>query len=156
MMGLWLIALPSLLGLWLWMREKNLRKEAELALKFTQELTQKIPLLEAALKKKEEECAASFTEQRIAEEKVHTLKEAQEQLKTVFHALSSEALEKNNRSFLDLAKTSLEKYQEGAKGDLEKRQTAISELLTPIKENLLKLTQGSARSKRSAKGIRKH
>lgn len=152
MMTLWLIAVPCFLGLWLWMRERTLRKQAELELKFSKELNQKIPLLEAALKKKEGECATFFTEHRIAEEKIQTLKEAQQQLKTVFSSLSSEALEKNNRSFLDLAKTSLEKFQERAKGDLEKRQTAISELLIPIKENLAKLDTGIRQIEKERKG----
>lgn len=111
----------SLAGLWLWMRERGLRKEAELKLVFS-------------------------------EEKLRTLQGAEEQLKNAFHALSSEALEKNNRTFLDLAKTSLEKYQEQAKGDLDKRQTAISELLKPMKESLLKLDTGMREIEKERKG----
>ncbi len=60
----------------------------------------------------------------------------------MFRSLSSEALERNNRNFIDLAKATLEKYQEGAKGDLEKKQQAIDELLKPMKEALVKLDQG--------------
>lgn len=128
--------------LWLWMREQQLRKSLEIKLDFIEEQNRKIPLLEAALKQKEEECHTFLTNQTVAEEKLLMLQKAEEQLKNVFQAISSEALEKNNRSFLDLAKTSLEKFQEGAKGDLEKRQIAINELLNPVKENLQKLDQG--------------
>lgn len=138
--------------IWAWMRERGLRKEAEIKRSFAEQSAQKIPFLEAALKEKEKECAAFHTAQRIAEEKLQSLREAEEQMKSVFRALSSEALEKNNLSFLELAKTSLEKFQEGAKGDLEKRQTAITELLNPMKESLLKLDTGMRQIEKERKG----
>jgi DNA recombination protein RmuC len=134
------------------MRERALRKEAEIKLSFVQEQNGKIPLLEAALRKKEQEFAALHTENRVVEEKLHMLLSAEEQLKNVFRSLSSEALEKNNRSFLELAKTSLATFQEVAKGDLDKRQTAIAELLTPVKESLLKLDTGIRHIEKERKG----
>ena len=63
----------------------------------------------------------------------------QEQLKEAFQALSSEALSSNNRSFLDLAKATLERYQEGARGDLEMRRQAIDSLIVPMGETLRKV-----------------
>lgn len=151
-MWIWGAVALSLASLWLWMREQQKRKEAQLRLAFIEEQNKRIPDLEAALRQKEEECAAIFTDQRIAEEKLQMLIQAEEQLKNVFRSLSSEALEKNNRSFLELAKTSLEKFQEGAKGDLEKRQLAISELLNPVKESLQKLDQGVRQIEKERKG----
>ncbi len=145
-------AVLSLLGLWLWMREQSRRRTAELKLFFAEKLTEKLPHLEAALKEKEEECHALLTDFKITEEKLAMLQQAEEQLKNAFKALSSDALEKNNRSFLDLAKASLEKFQEGAKGDLEKRQTAIKELLNPMKESLQKLDQGMRQIEKERKG----
>lgn len=71
-------------------------------------------------------------ELKSAEEKLVLLEQARAQLKDSFQALSSEALSRNNESFLNLAKTTLEKYQEGAKGDLEKRQQAISKTVEPV------------------------
>lgn len=62
-------------------------------------------------------------------------------LTSSFKALSAEALQKNNESFLDLAKQTLATYQEGAKGDLDKRQQAIGELLAPMKTSLEKFEQ---------------
>jgi DNA recombination protein RmuC len=53
-----------------------------------------------------------------------------------FTALSSDALRKNNTQFLDLAKEALSNFNEQAKGDLEKRQQAIGELVKPIEEKL--------------------
>jgi DNA recombination protein RmuC len=72
------------------------------------------------------------SEQKSAEEKFALLEQARDQLKESFQALSSEALSKNNESFLNLAKTTLEKYQEGAKGDLDKRQEAINKTVEPV------------------------
>lgn len=75
-------------------------------------------------------------ESKAAEEKLALLETARDQLKESFQALSSEALSKNNESFLNLAKTALEKYQEGARGDLEKRQESIQKTVEPVNEAL--------------------
>ena len=65
--------------------------------------------------------------------------QAEQKLTDAFKALSAEALKSNNQSFLDLAKTSLEKLQEAAKGDLEKRQQAIGAIVEPVKLSLEKV-----------------
>jgi DNA recombination protein RmuC len=78
-------------------------------------------------------------ERRQAEEKLALLHEAQQRLADAFKALASDALRSNNQSFLDLAKATLEKFQESAKGDLERRQQAIQELVKPVKESLEKV-----------------
>ena len=67
------------------------------------------------------------------------LDDAKRQLTDAFKALAAEALKSSNTSFLELAKTQLEKFQESARGDLEKRQTAIDELVKPVKESLGKV-----------------
>lgn len=73
---------------------------------------------------------------KAAEEKLALLNEAQAKLADAFKALSSDALKSNNQSFLDLAKTTLERFQDTARGDLEKRQQAITELVKPVRESL--------------------
>ena len=78
-------------------------------------------------------------ERKAAEEKLAILDEARQKLSDAFQALSAEALRSNNQSFLDLAKSTLEKFQEGAKGDLELRQRAIDALVQPLKESLEKV-----------------
>ncbi len=78
-------------------------------------------------------------EREQAQEKLAVLEDAQKKLSDAFKALASEALNSNNQSFLELAKTTLEKFQETAKGDLEKRQLAITELVKPVKESLEKV-----------------
>ncbi len=77
-------------------------------------------------------------ERKAATEKLAILNEAQAKLSDAFKALSSEALKSNNVAFLNLAHATLEKFQEGARNDLEKRQTAIDELVKPVKETLQK------------------
>jgi len=58
-----------------------------------------------------------------------------------FSTLSAEALQRNNQAFLDLAKSALEKQQASAQGELEKRQQAIGELVTPLRASLEKFEQ---------------
>jgi DNA recombination protein RmuC len=69
------------------------------------------------------------------------LEAAQEKLGDAFRALSAEALQRNNQSFLDLAKATLETFQQGARQDLEVRQQAIGELVRPLGESLSKVDQ---------------
>src|SRR5262245_44866852 len=75
-------------------------------------------------------------ERKSAAEKIAHLQQIEERLNDVFQALSAEALRANNQSFLDLAKTTLERFQSEAKGDLEQRQKAVENLVAPIKETL--------------------
>ncbi len=76
---------------------------------------------------------------KSAAEKLALLEEAQSRLSDAFKALSSEALRNNNQSFLELAKTTLATFHESAKGDLEKRQQAIHEIVKPMRESLEKV-----------------
>ncbi len=75
-------------------------------------------------------------ERRTAVEKLAVLQQAERALSDAFKALSAEALKSNNRAFLDLAKSTLETYQEGARGDLEARRKAVDELVRPLRESL--------------------
>lgn len=59
-------------------------------------------------------------------------------LRDSFKALSADALQHNNQSFLQLAQSALEKFQESARGDLDKRQQAIHQLVQPVRESLEK------------------
>jgi DNA recombination protein RmuC len=80
-------------------------------------------------------------ERAAAAEKLALVDDARTKLSDAFKALSADALRASSASFLELARASLEKYQEGARGDLEKRERAIAELLSPMKESLGKLDQ---------------
>ena len=77
-------------------------------------------------------------ERKASAEKLTLLNEAQAKLSDAFKALSAEALKSNNAAFLHLAQSTLEKFQEGARSDLDKRQVAIDALVKPVKETLQK------------------
>jgi DNA recombination protein RmuC len=78
-------------------------------------------------------------ERRAAQERKDSFKEAAEELSEKFKALSRDALKDNNQSFLELARATLGKFQESAKGDLELRTRAIDQLVKPLKESLEKV-----------------
>jgi DNA recombination protein RmuC len=93
-----------------------------------------------ALRERVSELGARMEEERsAAREKLALLNEAREKLSAAFQALSAEALKSNNSSFLELARTSLERFQESARGDLEARKRSIADLVDPIRESLGKV-----------------
>ncbi len=75
---------------------------------------------------------------RALEEERALLGEAEKRLSDTFQALSSQALEASGASFLRLAQQALEKYQEGARGDLDRRQQSIREMVEPMRQVLSK------------------
>ena len=77
-------------------------------------------------------------ERHRAADKLKLLEDARTQLADAFKALSAEALKSNNQSFLELARTTLEKFQQGARDDLTARHKAIEQLTQPIRERLEK------------------
>lgn len=83
-------------------------------------------------------------ERRIGAERVAMLETGESRLREAFDALSRQALDLNNQSFLELARTKLGEFQQGARGDLDARQTAIGELLRPVRDSLERL-DGSLR-----------
>jgi DNA recombination protein RmuC len=98
--------------------------------------TLRMQLLEAVQRGAAYEERSSQLEQKLRERG-----EAQRALENSFKALSADALKSNNQSFLDLARASLAEFQQGAKGDLEKRQIAIDALVAPVKASLDKVDE---------------
>ncbi|MFI5334945.1 MAG: DNA recombination protein RmuC [Chlamydiales bacterium] len=125
--------------------ERGRRKEALFLLALSEKKSALIPELER-------ERMELKIKQSSLEERNQFLKEESENLKQSFQALSLEALEKNSKSFLTLAGATLEKFQEVAKGDLEKRQQTITEMVAPMKESLQKLDQGLRLIEKERKG----
>src|SRR5678815_2131855 len=78
-------------------------------------------------------------ERRINQDKLELLSNAERKLGDAFKALSADALRSNNQSFLDLAKQNLETFQQNAKGELERRQSAIGDMIKPLKDSLEKV-----------------
>lgn len=76
------------------------------------------------------------SEKESAQEKIKLFEQAELRLRETFQALSSEALRKNNQSFLELAKEKLAETQKAAAVDLDSRKKSISEMVKPIQESL--------------------
>ncbi len=102
--------------------EGELQKQREA----TQAASTRVAGLEAELKK----------EREAAAEKMALLAAAEKNLREAFDSLSAKALSANNQQFLQLAQATLEKFQESARGDLDKRQQAINQLVKPVSETL--------------------
>ncbi len=143
-------------GAWLIAKSVGKAEQAILAAKFDEAQIRQENLLEEIkdkevqlqtitetviqLKEERAELRATLeTERATVEAKLSVLDEARQKFADSFKALSAKALYSNNQSFLDLAKATLEKFQEGAKGDLDKRQQAINDLVKPVKESLDKV-----------------
>jgi DNA recombination protein RmuC len=73
--------------------------------------------------------------QRLEDEK-RLLAEAEEKLKDTFKALAGSTLENSNKAFLSLARETFEKVLAEARGDLGKREEAITGLVKPLAESL--------------------
>ena len=93
--------------------------------------------------------AALEGERRAAQERKDSFKQAAEELSEKFKALSRDALKDNNQSFLDLAHSTLQKFQESAKGALELKQKAIDELVRPLRESAHHQSTGRLRRPRA-------
>jgi DNA recombination protein RmuC len=94
-------------------------------------------------------------ELRLAEEREETaqnlklMAEAREAMENMFKSHAADALRNNNQSFLELAKAALAEFQQGARGDLEKRQMAIDQLVGPVRASLEKVDEKIAALERA-------
>jgi DNA recombination protein RmuC len=75
-------------------------------------------------------------ERSLSAERLATLTDAQERLSASFKALSAEALQSNMSQLTELARAQLQAVQAEARGDLDKRQQAVEQLVAPLKEQL--------------------
>src|SRR5215469_16889801 len=75
-------------------------------------------------------------QRQLHEQNLRDARAAQEKaiadLREAFKALSADALKQSAPEFLRLAEQSFGKFQEAAKGDLEKRQESIKTLVEPL------------------------
>jgi DNA recombination protein RmuC len=78
--------------------------------------------------------------QRLEDEK-RLLAEAKEKLTDTFKALAGTTLDNSNKTFLSLAKETFEKALAEARGDLGRRQEAITGLVSPLSESLRKFDE---------------
>lgn len=119
-------------------RSRNIPK-LELQIRSKEELVREMSERIASLSADVAESEMELTKERESNgEKLVLLQQAEEKLRNAFASLSREALTMNSESFLKLARATLENYQESAKGDLEKREQAIVEVVRPVHESLEK------------------
>lgn len=117
---------------------KNSRmSELEERIKIKDEENARMQMEHAHLKSLIAQLETTLVQQtKSAQEKLELMTTSQQKLADSFKALSIDALKSNSHSFLELATAKLEKFQEGAKGDLQSRQKAIDELVKPVRESL--------------------
>jgi len=135
-----------------------------------QERASRLPEVSALLLRRDEELRLQGernAELRVAlqrtekegNEKLRLLENIQKQWEDKFKVISSEALSQTNKSFLELANATLEKFQEVAQNDLSHRQQAISALVKPVAESLQTVDQKIIeleKSRLSAYAVLKH
>jgi DNA recombination protein RmuC len=74
-----------------------------------------------------------------AAEKLAVIDDAQQKLADSFRALSADALNRNNETFLELARNTLGQQQQLARGDFEAKAREIDQLVKPLRESLDKV-----------------
>ena len=75
-------------------------------------------------------------QQQVIPQQLALLQRAEAQLKTSFDALASSALRTSTEEFLKLADQKLGNVQKEAIGEIDQRQTALDELIKPIRDTL--------------------
>jgi DNA recombination protein RmuC len=85
--------------------------------------------------------ATVANERQLNAEKAALLEKMETNLRESFQALSAEALKSNNQAFLHLAHETLGKFHTEAQGDLELRQQAVKNMVSPIEESLKKVDE---------------
>ena len=80
-------------------------------------------------------------ERKQFQEKLIIVEQARQELSNAFQALSAQALERNNRSFLELAEATLSKFHETAKGDIQQKEKVILDLVSPLQQSLQSVDQ---------------
>lgn len=144
---LWLScgALAGVLSAGLWATGR-LRRESERRAGAEAE-ARRLPALESRLERGQQQLQAQQAriaelearldaERRAAEAQRQLLQQAEIAFTDTFKALSADALDRNNASFLSLATAALERFQQSARSDLEARQKAVDALVAPLRESL--------------------
>jgi DNA recombination protein RmuC len=87
--------------------------------------------------------SALESERKTSNEKIELLAKsgdrAATELQNAFKALAADALKTNNSTFLQIAQETLKRFQSEAEGDLDARQKAVADLVTPVRESLSKV-----------------
>jgi len=75
-------------------------------------------------------------ERARAQERLATVNDAQERLSASFKALSADALQSSIAQLAEMSRAQMQTAQTQAKGELDKRQQAVEQLVAPLREQL--------------------
>lgn len=99
---------------------------------------------------------ATLAERDSAHERqIESYKQAEDQLKNAFKAMSGDVLEQSTKQLLAQAEEVMKRFAEKAEGDGESRKKEIETLLRPVKENLDRLDQQNQQMERHRQGAYK-
>ena len=79
---------------------------------------------------------AAHKEREALNQQIGLLKTLREELTTTYQGMAAQSLKENNRLFLDLAESNFTRYLESARKELDHRETAVEEMVQPIKNSL--------------------
>jgi DNA recombination protein RmuC len=114
------------------------------------ELTQLLATREATLNSLQQDVAAARQEcarvgaqleaaRASSAEKLALLEASETRLREAFASLSSDALQRNNEAFLQLARASMGEFRQAATADLEGRHRALESIVQPLRESLTRV-----------------
>src|SRR5579872_6774378 len=134
---------------WLALRSRTASLQAQLSLREKElsavkaDLTRLLEDQRALVESRARLESALESERKTSNEKIELLmknsERAAEDLQNAFKALAADALKSNNSSFLQIAQETLKRFQTEAKGELEAKQKAVADLVTPVRESLNKV-----------------
>jgi DNA recombination protein RmuC len=140
------------LGVWLWQRARQLARTAELTQEAArlgarlEERTHRLSALEAEVEQIPELVAAKAgleaeldAERRGAGERQLLMREGEAALRAAAESATSEALERNSRTFVELARATFSEFHRAAEGDLDSRKAAIDELVSPLQKAMQRM-----------------
>src|ERR1700724_2167486 len=83
--------------------------------------------------------SALESERKGSNEKIELVTRASEELRNAFKAMAADALKSNNSSFLVIPEETLKRFQSQARGDLDARQKAVADMVSPVRDSLNKV-----------------
>src|SRR6202795_892672 len=83
--------------------------------------------------------SALEAERKSSNEKIELVTRASEELRNAFKAMAGDALKSKNSSVLVIEDETLKRFQSQARGDLDARQKAVADMVSPVRDSLNKV-----------------
>jgi DNA recombination protein RmuC len=139
-------------GMWLWQRARQMALMVELTQEAAglearlEERTRRLTDLESEVEQIPELVAAKAglraeldAERRGAGERQSLMKEGEAALRAAAESATGDALERNSRTFVELARATFSEFHRAAEGDLDSKKAAIDELVSPLREAMSRM-----------------